>query len=51
MGLKRGFLQAGAQNLFLTLWKVSDEATAASLPGALASGRGLDRDLPGRLLV
>jgi CHAT domain-containing protein len=28
MGLRRGFIQAGAQNLLMTLWPVSDETTA-----------------------
>jgi CHAT domain-containing protein len=27
LGLRRGFLQAGAQNLLLTLWPISDETT------------------------
>ena len=27
MGLRRGFLQAGAQNLLMTLWPISDEVT------------------------
>ena len=27
MGLRRGFIQAGAQNLLMTLWPISDEAT------------------------
>ena len=27
MGLRRGFTQAGAQNLLLTLWPISDETT------------------------
>ena len=27
MGLRRGFIQAGAQNLLMTLWPVSDEVT------------------------
>ena len=27
MGLRRGFVQAGAQNLLMTLWPISDEAT------------------------
>jgi CHAT domain-containing protein len=27
MGLRRGFIQAGAQNLLLTLWPISDEVT------------------------
>ena len=27
MGLRRGFLQAGAQNLLMTLWPISDETT------------------------
>jgi CHAT domain-containing protein len=28
MGLRRGFIQAGAQNLLMTLWSVNDEETA-----------------------
>ena len=28
MGLRRGFVEAGAQNLLLTLWSVSDQKTA-----------------------
>jgi CHAT domain-containing protein len=28
MGLRRGFLEAGAQNLLMTLWAVNDQATA-----------------------
>lgn len=28
LGLRRGFIQAGAQNLLMTLWSVSDEQTA-----------------------
>lgn len=28
MGLRRGFMQAGAQNLLMTLWSVADEETA-----------------------
>jgi CHAT domain-containing protein len=27
MGLRRGFIQAGAQNLLLTLWPISDQTT------------------------
>ena len=27
MGLRRGFIQAGAQNLLITLWPISDEVT------------------------
>jgi CHAT domain-containing protein len=27
MGLRRGFIQAGAQNLLITLWPISDETT------------------------
>jgi tetratricopeptide (TPR) repeat protein len=27
MGLRRGFIQAGAQNLLMTLWPISDQAT------------------------
>jgi CHAT domain-containing protein len=29
MGLRRGFVQAGAQNLLMTLWPIDDEATVA----------------------
>jgi CHAT domain-containing protein len=28
LGLRRGFIQAGAQNLLLTLWTIKDEETA-----------------------
>lgn len=28
LGLRRGFVQAGAQNLLMTLWSVSDDETA-----------------------
>jgi CHAT domain-containing protein len=28
LGLRRGFIMAGAQNLLLTLWPVADEETA-----------------------
>jgi tetratricopeptide (TPR) repeat protein len=28
MGLRRGFVEAGAQNLLMTLWPISDEVTA-----------------------
>jgi CHAT domain-containing protein len=27
MGLRRGFMQAGTQNLLMTLWPISDETT------------------------
>jgi CHAT domain-containing protein len=27
LGLRRGFIQAGAQNLLMTLWSISDETT------------------------
>jgi CHAT domain-containing protein len=27
MGLRRGFIEAGAQNLLMTLWPISDEVT------------------------
>jgi hypothetical protein len=29
MGLRRGFVEAGAQNLLMTLWPISDEVTRA----------------------
>ena len=28
LGLRRGFIQAGAQNLLMTLWPVADKETA-----------------------
>jgi len=27
MGLRRGFIEAGAQNLLMSLWSISDETT------------------------
>jgi hypothetical protein len=42
MGLRRGFIQAGAQNLLMTLWPISDETTVQIVREfynrALASG-------------
>jgi CHAT domain-containing protein len=42
MGLRRGFIRAGAQNLLLTLWPISDETTGQIMPDfyarALATG-------------
>ena len=42
MGLRRGFIQAGAQNLLMTLWPISDETTVQIMldfyDRALASG-------------
>jgi CHAT domain-containing protein len=42
MGLRRGFIQAGAQNLLMTLWPISDETTVQIMldfySRALASG-------------
>jgi CHAT domain-containing protein len=29
LGLRRGFIQAGAQNLLMTLWPIADEETPA----------------------
>jgi CHAT domain-containing protein len=52
MGLRRGFIQAGAQNLLMTLWPISDETTvqimsdfydatheSGNAPGALAKAQ------------
>jgi CHAT domain-containing protein len=33
MGLRRGFVQAGAQNLLMTLWPISDETTVQIMLG------------------
>ena len=30
MGLRRGFIEAGAQNLLMTLWPISDELPCRS---------------------
>jgi len=42
MGLRRGFIQAGAQNLLMTLWSVSDKYTIPLIKNfyerAIASG-------------
>jgi CHAT domain-containing protein len=42
MGLRRGFIQAGAQNLLMTLWPISDETTVQIMldfyDGAFKSG-------------
>jgi CHAT domain-containing protein len=59
LGLRRGFIQAGAQNLLMTLWSVADEETArfmvdfyaaaqksGNAPGALAE---VQRDWLARL--
>ncbi len=32
LGLRRGFIQAGAQNLLLTLWPIDDEETVGLMP-------------------
>jgi CHAT domain-containing protein len=32
LGLRRGFVQAGAQNLLLTLWPIDDDRTAGFMP-------------------
>lgn len=41
-GLRRGFIQAGAQNLLMTLWPISDETTVQIMldfyDGAFKSG-------------
>ena len=48
LGLRRGFVQAGAQNLLMTLWPISDETTVGIMldfySRAFASG-----DAPGAL--
>ena len=36
MGLRRGFIQAGAQNLFMTLWPINDEVSYSLVPRAQA---------------
>ena len=48
LGLRRGFIQAGAQNLLMTLWPIDDEQTVGFIGDfyetAVASG-----DAPGAL--
>ena len=43
LGLRRGFVQAGARNLLMTLWSVADDETARFMAdfyrAALADGR------------
>lgn len=39
LGLRRGFIQAGARNLLLTLWPIGDEATAGIIPDLYADLR------------
>ena len=45
MGLRRGFIQAGAQNLLMTLWPISDETTVQVISDfydrAISSGNAL----------
>jgi CHAT domain-containing protein len=45
MGLRRGFIQAGAQNLLMTLWPISDETTVQIMSDfydrAISSGNAL----------
>jgi CHAT domain-containing protein/tetratricopeptide (TPR) repeat protein len=39
LGLRRGFIQAGAQNLLLTLWPIADEQTSGFMPEFYAAAR------------
>jgi len=39
MGLRRGFIQAGAQNLLITLWPIRDEATVEIMADFYAAAR------------
>jgi CHAT domain-containing protein len=43
LGLRRGFIQAGAQNLLMTLWPISDEITVQIMSDFLRS-RTPDRE-------
>src|SRR5260370_29705502 len=36
IGLRRGFIQAGAQNLLMTLWPISDEVTVQIMSDPIA---------------
>ena len=39
MGLRRGFIQAGAQNLLMTLWPINDETTVQIMLAFYAAAR------------
>jgi CHAT domain-containing protein len=39
MGLRRGFIQAGAQNLLMTLWPINDEITVEIMKDFYAEAR------------
>lgn len=39
LGLRRGFLKAGARNLVMTLWSVDDQVTAAFMQDFLSNAR------------
>ena len=44
MGLRRGFIQAGTQNLLMTLWPVSDSLTVAVMKNFYAKAMAKDGD-------
>jgi hypothetical protein len=46
MGLRRGFIQAGTQNLLMTLWPVSDSLTVAVMKNFYAKAMAKDGDAP-----
>ena len=43
LGLRRGFIQAGTQNLLLTLWPIADEKTAGFMPEFYAAAHRTGR--------
>jgi CHAT domain-containing protein len=43
LGLRRGFLQAGARNLLLTLWRVDDEQTTGLMLDFYAAAHQLGK--------
>jgi len=46
MGLRRGFIQAGTQNLMMTLWPVSDSLTVAVMKDFYTKSMAKDGDAP-----
>ena len=46
MGLRRAFIQAGTENLLLTLWPVNDSLTVAVMENFYAKAMAKDGDAP-----
>src|SRR5260370_30628514 len=51
MGLRRGFIEAGAKNLLMTLWPISDEATVQIMSNFYGCAHQLRIDAPAAATV